>query len=38
MVCSLDFGKVADLRPGAEEYLNLKRWRDEVNERPSARA
>ncbi|MBB3060351.1 glutathione S-transferase family protein [Microbulbifer rhizosphaerae] len=38
MVCSLDFGKVVELRPGAEEHPNLKRWRDEVNERPSARA
>lgn len=38
MLCSLDFGKVVNLRPDAKEHPNLKRWRDELNERPSARA
>ncbi|SDJ54234.1 glutathione S-transferase family protein [Microbulbifer yueqingensis] len=38
MVCALDFGKVVNLRPSADKHPHLKRWRDELNERPSARA
>ncbi|MFI2810704.1 MULTISPECIES: glutathione S-transferase family protein [Microbulbifer] len=38
MLCALDFGKVVNLRPSAEEHPHLKRWRDELSERPSARA
>ncbi|MFC6632093.1 glutathione S-transferase family protein [Microbulbifer taiwanensis] len=38
MLCSLDFGKVVQLRPDAEKHANLVRWRDQLNERPSAKA
>ena len=37
MLASLDFGKVVNLRPSAEEHPNLTRWRKALNERPSAR-
>ncbi|WP_237058613.1 glutathione S-transferase family protein [Microbulbifer sediminum] len=38
MLCALDFGKVVNLRPSAEQHPHLERWRDELSERPSARA
>ena len=38
MLCSMDFGKVVNLRPDAEKHPNLIRWREQLNARPSARA
>jgi glutathione S-transferase len=38
MLCSLDFGKVVNLRPGAEAHPHLLRWRTELVARPSAKA
>jgi glutathione S-transferase len=35
---ALDFGRVAGIRIDAETMPNLKRWRDTVVERPSAKA
>ena len=35
--CAIDFGKVVDIRIG-ESQVNLTRWYDKMNERPSARA
>ncbi|BBM04239.1 glutathione S-transferase family protein [Microbulbifer sp. GL-2] len=38
MVCSLDFGKVQNLRPDAEKHPHLIRWREQLKLRPSFKA
>ncbi|SHE79492.1 Glutathione S-transferase [Microbulbifer donghaiensis] len=38
MLCSMDFGKVVNLRPDAEEHPHLTRWRKQLSARPSAKA
>ncbi|MCO1334070.1 glutathione S-transferase family protein [Microbulbifer sp. OS29] len=38
MVCSLDFGKVQNLRPSTENHPHLTRWREQLKERPSFKA
>lgn len=38
MLCSMDFGKVVNLRPDGAKHPNLTRWREQLKTRPSARA
>ncbi|WP_299585043.1 glutathione S-transferase family protein [uncultured Microbulbifer sp.] len=38
MVCSLDFGKVQNLRPDTEKHPHLIRWREQLKQRPSFKA
>ncbi|AWF82058.1 glutathione S-transferase [Microbulbifer sp. A4B17] len=38
MVCSLDFGKVQNLRPDPSKHSHLIRWREQLKERPSFKA
>ena len=36
-LCAIDFGRVVDLRIG-EDQVNLQRWYDQINSRPSIKA
>ena len=36
-LCAIDFGRVVDLRIG-EDQVNLQRWYDKINSRPSVKA
>ncbi|MFA0810768.1 glutathione S-transferase family protein [Microbulbifer epialgicus] len=38
MICSLDFGKVQNLRPDAEKHPHLIRWREQLKKRSSFNA
>ncbi|SDZ86991.1 glutathione S-transferase family protein [Microbulbifer marinus] len=38
MLCSMDFGKVVNLRPDADKHPHLTRWRQQLSARPSAKA